>query len=108
MGKGKKEGKKMKVKAFELIKSLPELKETQAIAVIQPWIDVNGVGTLVVEELINQFQGKKLGRLTTPGDFYDFTRYRPIIQLEKGTQQMVLPNTEIYYAKYQGNNYIFL
>jgi len=86
----------MKVKSFELTKPLPELKNTQAIAILKPWIDVNSVGSMVLKELINWSKAKELGRLAKPGEFYDFTRYRPTLYFEKGIRKMRIPNTEIY------------
>ncbi|MEA1963982.1 MAG: PAC2 family protein [Candidatus Aerophobetes bacterium] len=98
----------MRVKSFSLTEPLPELKDAQAIAVVKPWIDVNNVGTMVLEELTNCFGAKRLGGLTKPGDFYDFTRYRPTLYFEKGIRKMRIPNTEIYYAKQkEGNDFLF-
>lgn len=99
----------MRVKSFRLTEPLPQLKKTQAIAMLKPWIDVNNIGTMVLEELINWSRAKKLGRLTKPGEFYDFTRYRPLLYFEKGVRKMRVPNTEIYYAKRkEGNDFLFL
>jgi predicted ATP-grasp superfamily ATP-dependent carboligase len=75
---------------------------------LHPWIDVNNVGSVVLDELEAQFGAVELGRLSKPGDFYDFTRYRPVINLEEGIQGMSIPNTPIRYARREGQNDLLL
>ena len=91
------------------VAELPELEEPQALAIIKPWIDVNNVGSLILSHLEVLLGAKELGRLAKPGDFFDFTRYRPVIYLEEGVRQVRLPNIEIRYARQEGeNDFIFL
>lgn len=98
----------MRIGAFQLRDPLPECNEPYVLAVLRPWIDVNNVGTLVLSELAARFGATELGRLSKPGQFYDFTRYRPIIQLEEGIRGMSIPNTTIRYAKREGQNDLLL
>ena len=88
---------------------LPRLEEPHALAIIKPWIDVNNVGSLVLSHLEALFGAQELGRLAKPGDFFDFTRYRPTIYFEEGVRRVRLPNIEIHYAKREGgNDFVFL
>ncbi len=98
----------MKIGAFQLRDPLPVCNEPYVLAVLRPWIDVNNVGTLVLRELAARFGATELGRLSKPGQFYDFTRYRPIIHLEEGIRGMSIPNTTIRYAKREGQNDLLL
>ena len=91
-----------RIGAFELSSPLPELNEPIAFAVLRPWIDVNNVGTLVLNELEAQFEGNELARLAKPGDFFDFTRYRPTMHLEEGIRRVTVPNVTLRYGKREG------
>ncbi len=92
----------MKIGAFELSSSLPELNEPIALAVLRPWIDVNNVGTLVLNELEARYEGHEIARLVKPGEFFDFTRYRPTVSLDEGIRQVSVPNVTLSYGKRQG------
>jgi predicted ATP-grasp superfamily ATP-dependent carboligase len=98
----------VRIGAFELQYPLPECNEPYVLAVLRPWIDVNNVGTLVLKELAVRFGATEFGKLSKPGQFYDFTRYRPIIHLEEGIRDMSIPNTTIRYAKREGQNDLLL
>ena len=65
---------------------------------LRPWIDVGSVGTIALRKLERYFGAKELGRLTRPGNFYDFTRYRPIMRTVEGNRVLNIPNTIINYA----------
>jgi predicted ATP-grasp superfamily ATP-dependent carboligase len=99
----------MRLGAFEIDEPVPELKEPHALAMLQPWIDVGGVGTLTLSWLETHFQAKELGRLARPGNFFDFTRYRPTIGYQEGRRQVTVPNTRVTYSKQKtGNDFLFL
>jgi predicted ATP-grasp superfamily ATP-dependent carboligase len=78
------------------------------LAVLRPWIDVNNVGSLLLKELKERYGARRWGELAMPGRFYDFTRYRPVIDLEEGIRGMAVPNTTIYRAKREGENDLLL
>ena len=84
--------------AFTLVEPLPELKDPHVIAMLRPWIDVGSVGTIALRKLERYFGAKELGRLSRPGNFYDFTRYRPIMRNVEGNRVLNIPNTVINYA----------
>jgi len=97
-------GESLRIGAFELNEPVPELREPYALAILRPWIDVNNVGTLVINGLETQLGAKELGRLARPGHFFDYTRYRPILYLEEGVRKVNIPNTTISYVKRENEN----
>ena len=94
----------MRIGAFEVKEPIPELNEPYLFAILRPWIDVNNVGTLVLNELETQYGAKELARLAKPGHFFDFTRYRPTLYYEEGIRQVSIPNMTLRYAKREGGN----
>jgi len=94
----------VRIGAFELNEPIPELNEPYVFATLHPWIDVNNVGSLALTGLEAQLGAEELGRLAQPGNFFDFTRYRPTLYLEGGTRRVSIPNTTLRYAKREGQN----
>jgi len=89
---------------FEVKEPIPELKDPYVFATLRPWIDVNNVGTSVLNELEAQWGAEELARLAQPGQFFDFTRYRPTLNLEEGVRRVSIPNVTLHYAKREGGN----
>jgi len=99
----------MRIGALELKEPIPELKDPYVLATLRPWIDVNNVGSLILDGLEIQFEAKELARLAKPGNFFDFTRYRPNLYREEGIRRISIPNTTVRYAKREtGNDLLFL
>jgi predicted ATP-grasp superfamily ATP-dependent carboligase len=99
----------MRIGAFDLTEPVPELREPHVIAALRPWIDVNNVGTLALDGLEAQLGAKELGQLARPGNFYDFTRYRPTVYQEGAARRLKIPNTVLSYAdREKGNDFVFL
>ena len=99
----------MRIGAFELNEPIPELKGPHVLAILRPWIDVNNVGTLTLDGLEAQFGAKELAKFVKPGNFFDFTRYRPTIYFEGDMRRLKIPNTILSYAKREkGNDFLFL
>ena len=100
----------MKIGAFKISKDLPEINKPIAIAMLKPWIDVGRVGSLSISQLCKSLNAIEIARLSEPGMFFDFTRYRPYMKLVEDKKILEIPNTIIYYAKdnNSGNNYLFL
>ena len=88
----------MKIGAFEILDPVPDLKAPCAISMLRPWIDVGKVGTLALNRLERHLGAQELGRLSRPGAFFDFTRYRPRLKLVDGHRQTITPNTIINFA----------
>jgi proteasome assembly chaperone (PAC2) family protein len=99
----------MRLHAFELYEPVPRLNEPHALAVLKPWIDVSNVGTLTLSRLESYLKAVPLGEIARPGNFFDFTRYRPMLEVKEGRRQVQIPNTTISYAKMEGgHDFIFL
>ncbi len=98
----------MRSGAFELIDPVPALNRPYVFAALRPWIDVNNVGSMVLKQMQKQFDTSELGWIARPGRFYDFTRYRPVITIENGINEMSTPNTTIQYARREGQNDLVL
>jgi predicted ATP-grasp superfamily ATP-dependent carboligase len=99
----------MRIGAFELNEPVPELREPHVFATLRPWIDVNNVGSLTLDGLEAQFGAKELAKLARPGNFFDFTRYRPTLYLEGEERRLKIPNTTLSYAQREkGNDFLFL
>ncbi len=89
----------MRIGVFDIIEPLPELNEPHAIAILRPWVNVGRVGALVLARLERHFSAQKLGELARPGQFFDFTRYRPRSRLVEDRREMSIPNSVISYAQ---------
>jgi len=94
----------VRIGAFEVKEPIPELNEPYLFAILRPWIDVNNVGSLVLNELETQYGAMELARLAKPGHFFDFTRYRPTLYYEEGIRRLSIPNMTLRYAKRGGEN----
>ena len=100
----------MKVGFFDVAEPVPELRNTCAISMLRPWIDVGRVGTLTLNKLEQHLGAKELGRLARPGTFFDFTRYRPRVRVVEGSRVFTTPNSIVHFAHDDDGDrdYIFL
>lgn len=89
--------------AFELREPVPTLDRPRLLLALAPWVDVGTVGSMTLAHLEREWGGLELGRLARPGDFYDFTRYRPIISGRDEERSVTLPNTVIRYSRGHGD-----
>lgn len=94
----------MRLGAFEINEPAPELKEPHVLAMLRPWVDVGGVGGLVLSWMENYFGARELGKLARPGEFFDFTRYRPTIFTQEGERRVNIPNTSVTCTTREGDN----
>jgi hypothetical protein len=100
---------RMRIGAFELDGPIPELDDASVLAVLWPWIDVNNVATSTFNELETELGARELGRLARPGNFFDFTRYRPTIYYEGSIRRVKVPNASLRVAKREeGRDLLFL
>ena len=98
----------MKIGVFDIHEPVPQLRDPHVFAMVRPWVDVGSVGTLTLNRLERYLGSKELGRLERPGNFFDFTRYRPTIQLTQGKRGVKIPNSIIRYAITEsGPDYLF-
>lgn len=100
----------MRVGEFEVRDDAPEMRNTIAVAMLRPWIDVGRVGTLTLNRLERHMQARELGRLATPGNFFDFTRYRPRMRIVNGKRVFTPPNSIVHHAHDDATDrdYLFL
>jgi hypothetical protein len=99
----------MRLSSFDLNEPLPELKSPHTFAVLKPWIDAGDVGTMVLQRLEVMFGARELGSIAHPGNFYDFTRYRPTTRWINEIRELIIPNTTIQYARREnGNDFLFI
>ncbi len=94
---------------FEITEPIPNAKRTHAFSITIPWTDASYVGSSVLRSLMHCTDAKEVGRLKRPGNFFDFTRYRPMLSVDdEGKRETGIPNTHIYHARYSGKDYLFL
>lgn len=98
----------MNIGAFDITEPIPELKEPHVVSVLVPWMDAGSVGTLAIGSLMRYFDAQELGKLSTPGRFFDFTRYRPTAQNIEGRREITVPNSHIYLVKRESGNDLLL
>ena len=98
----------MRIGAFELHEPVPDLEDPHVFAMIRPWVDVGSVGTLTLNRLERYLGSTELGKLARPGNFFDFTRYRPTMKNVDGRREVKIPNSIIRYAQTEnGHDYLF-
>ena len=88
----------MRIGAFELSEPLPELREPRALVTLRPWLDAGRVGREALGRLEKHCDAQEFGRLARPGNFYDFTRYRPSVKNVGAKRRITIPNTTVLYA----------
>jgi hypothetical protein len=99
----------MRLGAFDINEPVPELNEPHALAIIPSWLDVGGVGSLILSQLETNLGCEDLARLATPGNFFDFTRYRPTLRQKDNYSEVEIPNAFITFGKkLTSRDYIFL
>jgi len=70
---------------------------------------MGNAGSLTMSHLESHFGAVELAKLSRPGNFFDFTRYRPTLDLKEGRREVRIPNAVISYAKMQkGHDFLFL
>jgi hypothetical protein len=99
----------MRIGAFQVNEPLPVLKEPHAFAMLKPWINAGDVGALTLSWLEKHTQAKPLAELARPGNFFDFTRYRPMFYSSHGERQVQIPNSYITCGRQEGGrDFLFL
>ena len=78
---------------------MPELREPHALVTLRPWVDVGRVGRHTLIRLERYLDAQECARLARPGNFYDFTRYRPRVMNVGVERRVTIPNTTVLYAK---------
>jgi predicted ATP-grasp superfamily ATP-dependent carboligase len=84
---------------FELSDELPSIEGPRLLLALQPWIDIGSVGSMALAFIEQRWEAQEIGRLSRPGTFYDFSRYRPMLFREGGERRVAVPNTVLHHAK---------
>ena len=99
----------MRVGAFEVTEPVPDLNEPHAFAVVPNWIDVGRSASLTLSRMEQRFGGEKLAALARPGEFYDFTRYRPMLSRKDESAEVTFVNAMVTYGRRkEGCDFVFL
>lgn len=93
----------IRIGAFEIVEPVPELNRPRLLLSLAPWVDVGTVGTMALAFLEGRWAAQELGRLARPGDFYDFTRYRPVISGRDADRTVTVPNSIVRYSRGGGD-----
>jgi len=94
---------------FELEGPLPDIKNPRLLMSLQPWIDIGSAGTMALGFLEQAWTAAQICKLTRSGDFYDFSRYRPMLFRRDGERHVVVPNTYLHHARDpHGHDWLFL
>jgi hypothetical protein len=99
----------MRIGAFDIVEPVPEINQPHVISTLRPWIDAGSAGTLTLSWLEKHCQAQRTGKLSKPGTFFDFTRYRPTLVRREGQRQLIIPNTRITSGKMaSGADFLFV
>jgi predicted ATP-grasp superfamily ATP-dependent carboligase len=99
----------MRIGAFELAEPVPELNAPHALTIIPYWMDAGRSASLTLSHLEQHFGGEKLASLARPGEFFDFTRYRPTLFRKEDASEVTLTNAVVTYGRRkEGCDFIFL
>jgi predicted ATP-grasp superfamily ATP-dependent carboligase len=99
----------MKLGMFDLVEPLPVLKNPHAIVVLRPWTDAGNSATLAMSWLESLLSAEQLGKISRPGMYFDFTRYRPMARYLAGSREIIVPNTIVTYVKQdEGQDFVFI
>ena len=99
----------MRIGAFEIDEPVPELREPHVLVTLRPWVDVGRVGRHTLIRLERHFDAQEIGKVARPGNFYDFTRYRPRMMNVGVERRVTIPNTTILCARNeQPPDFLFL
>lgn len=85
----------MRAGHFEFTPPDPPLESPHCIAMLRPWVNVGNVGQTVLGRLSRLYNGTEIGSLVRPGNFYDFTRYRPEIRYTDGKRTVKVQNSSV-------------
>ncbi len=83
----------MRAGDFDINEQALSLRDPHCITILHPWINVGNVGRHTLKRLIGLYKAKEVARLTVPGKYYDFTRYRPTLKSMDNKRMVRVPNT---------------
>jgi predicted ATP-grasp superfamily ATP-dependent carboligase len=93
---------------FDIIDPAPELQNPHAFVVIPSWLNAGESAAMALNALEESSHAEHLALLVTPGEFFDFTRYRPTTLMKEETTKLEVPSAMATYGKTQESDFIFL
>jgi predicted ATP-grasp superfamily ATP-dependent carboligase len=93
---------------FEFTEPVPTLDRPRLLIALQPWIDIGSVGTMALGFLEQLLGTEEVAKLSRPGIFYDFSRYRPMLYRREGERHVAVPNTFLRSARSVDGDWLFL
>jgi predicted ATP-grasp superfamily ATP-dependent carboligase len=98
----------MRLGWFDTIDPIPELKNPHVLVVIPSWLNAGESAAMALNVLEESSHAEHLASLVRPGEFLDFTRYRPTTLMKEGTFKFEIPNAIAAYGKVKDSDFIFL
>lgn len=98
----------MRVGQFETVEPVPELESPHVVATVPFWLNAGEAGDMAISSLEQTSQAGYMASLVSPGDFFDFTRYRPNIARREGGIELMLPNISVTYGAINEHNLVFM
>jgi hypothetical protein len=87
----------MRLNSFDLNEPVPELNQPHALAIIRPWTDVSGVGSLVLS-----FGGlpwrQRIGTINATRGFFRLYTIPPHTFRKENSSEVIVPNTTVTYG----------
>ncbi|APV44702.1 putative ATP-dependent carboligase, ATP-grasp superfamily [Dehalogenimonas formicexedens] len=98
----------MKISLFDSVDPVPELKNPHVFVTIPPWLNAGESARLAVEYLEKLADAQPLAQISVPGEFFDFTRYRPTVSMVNGESKIEIPNAIARFGSISASDFIFL
>ncbi len=98
----------MRLGWFDTVEPVPELRNPHVIMVIPSWLNAGESACLALHVIEEHVDAQPLGLLISPGEFFDFTRYRPTMTIKDNAVKVEVPNAIVTYGKTQMTDFIFL
>ena len=77
----------------------PDLHDPVLLIALDGWTDAGEGGTRAARELLEQFDGKRLGEFD-PDALYDYRDRRPVLEIERGTlRDLEWPKLELHWVR---------
>lgn len=98
----------MRLGWFDTVEPVPALRNPHVIMVIPSWLNAGESACLALHVIEEHADAQPLGLLISPGEFFDFTRYRPTMTIKDNATKLEVPNAIVTYGKTQTTDFIFL
>ncbi len=97
----------MRLGWFDTVEPVPELRNPHVIMVIPSWLNAGESACLALNVIEEHTQAQPLALITSPSEFFDFTRYRPTMTIKDNAIKIEVPNALVTYGRTQATDFIF-